>query len=285
MSAAEPRGATAAPMPLRIEAVEVAYGARRVLPPLSLHAVPPGSVVGVLGPNGVGKSTLLRAIARLVPARGEVHLGGIDLLRCRREERLRHVAYLPQTLPQASSLRVLEVIVGALRATCPALPAAEREARVAAVLAELQLLPLALARLDRLSGGQRQMVGLAQVLVRRTPLLLLDEPTSALDLRWQMRTLQALRGVARERGAIVCLAMHDLNLAARHCDRLVLLGPGGLLAEGPPDAVLRATLLREAFAVEARVERDARQVPVVVVERALTDAPVGAPAVEPAAVT
>jgi iron complex transport system ATP-binding protein len=262
----------AAPMSsaiLRINALDVAYGSRHVLSQLRLAEVQPGSVVGVLGPNGVGKSTLLRAIARLVPAHGEVRLGTLDLLACRRLEHLRHVAYLPQTLPQGSSLRVLEVIVGALRATCPNLAAGERDERLQSVLDGLHLMPLALRRLDQLSGGQRQMVGLAQVLVRRAPLMLLDEPTSALDLRWQMHTLRALREAARERGAVVCLAMHDLNLAARSCDRLVLLGAGGLLADGTPVEVLRPELLREAFQVDARIERVGGQAPIVLVDRAV----------------
>ncbi|AGK47238.1 ABC transporter family protein [Burkholderia thailandensis MSMB121] len=86
--------------------------------------------------------------------------------------------------------------------------------------------------LDSLSGGQRQMVGLAQVLVRHTPLLLLDEPTSALDLRWQLLALEAMRDAASRRAAIVVVAMHDLNLASRFCDRMVLLGPDGVLAGG-----------------------------------------------------
>jgi iron complex transport system ATP-binding protein len=252
-----------------VNGLGVSYGARKVLSALTLAHAQPGSVIGVLGPNGVGKSTLLRAIARLVPSRGEVRLGAMDLLHCRRDQHLRSVAYLPQSLPQATTLRVLELTSAALRATCPELQAGEREARVHAVLAELQLLPLALQRLDQLSGGQRQMVGLAQVLVRRTPLMLLDEPTSALDLRWQMHTLHAMRKAARERGAIACIAMHDLNLAARTCDRLVLLGPQGLLADGAPATVLRSELLREAFRVEARIEHHIDAAPVVVVERAI----------------
>ncbi|MCW8206811.1 ABC transporter ATP-binding protein [Verminephrobacter aporrectodeae subsp. tuberculatae] len=275
-----------------IHALDAGYGSRRVLSQLSLAPAAPGSMIGLLGPNGAGKSTVLRACARLLPVQGELRLGSLDLLRCPRDQHLRHVAYLPQVLPQASTLRVLESIAGALRATRPDLRVGEREARLQAVLTELQLLPLALRRLDQLSGGQRQMVGLAQALVRRAPLMLLDEPTSALDLRWQMLTLQALRQAARERGAIVCVAMHDLNLAARHCDRLVLLGApgtaclqrgagavagppwvactGGLLAEGAPDAVLRPELLRAAYGIEARVERSAGQACVVLVERALS---------------
>jgi iron complex transport system ATP-binding protein len=177
------------------------------------------------------------------------------------------VAYLPQVLPQPSSLRVYEALYGAQRATCPGLNAEEREQRLQAVLERRQLHALALQRMDRLSGGQCQMVGLAQVLVRQTPLPLLDEPTSALDLRWQVLALETVRQAARERGAVVCVALHDLNLAARLCDRLVLLGREGVLAEGAPGEVLQPALLRQAYAVEARVEFTARQ-DCVVVERA-----------------
>ncbi len=258
---------------LEADGLHVAYGSRTVVPGLRLAPADPGCVIGVLGPNGVGKSTLLRAMARLVPARGTLRLGEVDLLHCSRAQLLGQVGYLPQSLPQACSLRVLEAVVGALRATCPGLSAQEHQARVHDTLAELSLYPLAMRRLDQLSGGQRQMVGLAQVLVRRTPLLLLDEPTSALDLRWQVLALEAVRHAAQARGTIVCMAMHDLNLASRFCDRLLLLGPAGLLADGPPAQVLSAELLREAFQVQASVQRTAAHDAVVLVERALAANP------------
>jgi iron complex transport system ATP-binding protein len=248
--------------------LDVDYGSRSVLSRLRLAPVAPGQVVALLGPNGVGKSTLLRALARLLPARGQAWLGRVELMSCPRALHLQHVAYLPQVLPQLSSLCVYETLYGALRATCPELGAQAREQRLQAVLDRLQLHALAMRRMDRLSGGQRQMVGLAQVLVRQTPLLLLDEPTSALDLRRQVLALDTVRQVARERGAIACVALHDLNLAARFCDRLVLLGRQGVLAEGAPHEVLHPALLRQAYGVEARVEITAGQDFVVLVERA-----------------
>ncbi|WDD94339.1 ABC transporter ATP-binding protein [Burkholderia sp. FERM BP-3421] len=257
---------------LRIAGVSVAYGARTIVERLALPPIAPGCMVAVLGPNGVGKSTLLRALARLLPARGEAMLGPTDLLRCARRDHLRCVGYLPQSLPQASSLLVYEAVSGALRATCGGLGEHEHDARVQAVFAQLHLHPLAMKSLDQLSGGQRQMVGLAQVLIRHTPLLLLDEPTSALDLRWQLLALEAMRDAARRRGAIVLVAMHDLNLASRFCDRMALLGPHGLLACGSPAEVLQVEHVRRAYQVEARIERTASDDCVVLAERALAPA-------------
>ena len=256
------------PRALRIDGLDVAYGARTILAKLSLQAIPPGSAVALLGPNGVGKSTLLRALARLVAARGALTLDGHDLLRGARREHMRRVGYLPQTLPQPTSLLVYEAVRGALRATCGGLSADAQDARLERVFGQLNLHPLATTSLDRLSGGQRQMVGLAQVLVRETPLLLLDEPTSALDLRWQLLALEAMRDAVARRGAIALVALHDLNLAARFCDRLVLLGRDGVLADGGAADVLTPANLRRAYRVEARVERTASGDYVTLAERA-----------------
>ncbi|WP_323118065.1 ABC transporter ATP-binding protein [Burkholderia alba] len=256
---------------LRIQDLRVAYGARTILERLALPPIEPGCMVAVLGPNGVGKSTLLRAIARLLPARGVVRLGRTDLLHGTRSDHLRCVGYLPQSLPQASSLLVYEAVSGALRATCGGLSNDEHDARLHAVFTELHLHALAMKSLDQLSGGQRQMVGLAQVLIRQTPLLLLDEPTSALDLRWQLLALEAMRDAAKRRAAIVLVAMHDLNLASRFCDRLVLLGRDGVLADGRPADVLRAEHLRRAYRVDARIERTSDDDYIVLAERAVLD--------------
>ncbi|HDR9509969.1 ABC transporter ATP-binding protein [Burkholderia cepacia] len=258
---------------LHLDALCVRYGSRVVLDGLSLAPVEPGTTIGLLGPNGVGKSTLLRALARLASATGRATFGSLDLLCGSRREHTRQVGYLPQTLPQPSSLLVYEAVRSALRATCGGLSDATHDRRLQQVFTRLRLHPLAMSSLDRLSGGQRQMVGLAQVLVRDTPLLLLDEPTSALDLRWQLLALEAVGEAARRRGAIVLVAMHDLNLASRFCDRLVLLSADGLVADGAPADVLTPPNLRRAYRVDARVERTASGDYVALAERAIPDEP------------
>lgn len=241
-------------MSLSIENLAAGYPGRPVLHGVTLPPVPAGTLVAVAGPNAVGKSTLLKAIAGLRPASGRILLDGEALDTLAPRERLRRVGYLPQALPQSTSLVAYELWQGSLRVSRAEWPAARREAAIDAVVDHLGLQALALRRLDELSGGQRQMVGLAQVLVRDPRLLLLDEPTSALDLRWQLQVLQAVRSRVQQQGAVGLVAMHDLNLALRFCQHVLVMGGGGLLATGEPAAVLTPELLRQAYGVSARVE-------------------------------
>jgi len=254
---------------LEVCGLTAGYGARQVLTDLSLPLLPPGTLAAVVGANAAGKSTLLKAIAGLRPARGQVLLDGEDLGRLGLAARLARVGYLPQQLPQGTALVVYEAIVSALRASRRDLTAADAEAAVERVFDSLALRPLALRRLDELSGGQRQMVGLAQTMVRDPKLLLLDEPTSALDLRWQLQVLETVRALTRRHQTVGLIAIHDLNLALRFCDRIVVLGNGGLLAAGDPAAAFNAETLRRAYGVEGRVESCSLGYRIVLVDRTL----------------
>lgn len=256
-------------MSLLIRDLRLAHGKRLVLENLSLEPIEPGAMVAVLGPNGVGKSTLIRALAGMHTATGEALLGDQPLLGIAPWRQRARVGYLPQHLPQATSLLAYELLQGACRARGGA--AGGADVRIAAVLSRLGIEALALRRLSELSGGQRQLVGLAQVLVSEPRLLLFDEPTSALDLRWQLRVLQVVRELTQERGCIALVACHDLNLALRHCDRLLLLAPGGHYRLGTADQVLDADWLRLAYGVEARIERCSAGWPLVLADRAVPD--------------
>lgn len=161
--------------------------------------LPPGTLAAVVGANAAGKSTLLKAIAGLRPASGQILFDGEELGQLSLNTRLTRVGYLPQLLPQGTALVVYEAIVSALRASRHDLSSAEAESAVERVFDSLALRPLALRRLDELSGGQRQMVGLAQTMVHDPKLLLLNEPTSALDLRWQLLVLETVRALTCSR--------------------------------------------------------------------------------------
>jgi iron complex transport system ATP-binding protein len=255
-------------MTLELKNMGVAYGGVPVVHSLNVQLPQAGQVVALVGANGAGKSSTLRGIAGLCATSGQAWLDGEDLGRLRPVQRTQRVAYMPQSLPQASGLTVYEAVLGTLRIACPQWGHAQVHQRIAQVLAELDLAPLAMRALGTLSGGQRQMAGLAQLLARSPRLLLLDEPTSALDLRWQLQLLQALRTHVQTHNTLCVMAVHDLNLAARFCDHMLVMAQGQLLASGPPQAVLTPDVLRQAYGVEARVERCSRGTPMVLVDAA-----------------
>ncbi|MDH2328436.1 ABC transporter ATP-binding protein [Cereibacter sp. SYSU M97828] len=248
-------------MILSVQGITVRYGKRLVLDALSLPDLGPGLTV-LAGPNAAGKSTLLRAIANLAAHSGRVMLDGVDLGRQPPAKRAATLGFMPQALPSGSSLIVLESVIAALRASGEA-PRADEAAL--AVLERLGIEALAFRRLDQLSGGQRQMVGLAQALVRGPQVLLLDEPTSALDLAYQTRLLTELRRQADE-GRIVIAVLHDLSLAAQWADRIAVIADGRLHSTGTPAEVLTREMLASVYRVDARVETCGRGRTVILVD-------------------
>ena len=240
-------------MNLDIKPLNVAFGSRSILPDLSLDTLEAGKVISLVGPNGAGKTTLMRAIAGLVPSTGDMKLGDLDLGTLTIAERARHIAYMPQNLPQDVALTVLETVIASLEASPAAIGLARAEERAIAALERVGAAELALKRLDRLSGGQRQMAGLAQAMVREPRVLLLDEPTSALDLRHQLEVFSLARDYAREQQAIVIMVLHDIQAAARISDEIVILAQGQVKAQGIPQSAITPERLADVWQVRARV--------------------------------
>ncbi|WP_152226105.1 heme ABC transporter ATP-binding protein [Pseudomonas sp. SCB32] len=235
----------------------VKRGAQTVLQGVSL-ALQPGQVLGVLGPNGAGKSTLLGALNGELPlAGGAVSLDGRPLGGWQGAERARRLAVLPQSSTLNFAFTV-ETVVGFGR--LPHDSGRQRDGEiVAAALAAADATHLAGLNYLALSGGERQRVHLARVLAQLWPgsgeqVLLLDEPTSALDPLHQHTILQAVREFA-DRGVAVLVILHDLNLAARYCDRLLLLHQGRPHLHGTPEEVLCAEPLRAVFGLDVLVHR------------------------------
>ncbi|PYN61381.1 MAG: hypothetical protein DMD92_04870, partial [Candidatus Rokuibacteriota bacterium] len=217
-----------------------------------------GEIVGVLGPNSAGKTTLIRLLTRvLAPDAGGILLEGRPLPHWRPAELARRVAVVPQGVPPEFPFTVEELV---LMGRYPHAPEryfespADRESARAAMQAT-SVLELAAQRLDSLSGGERQRAAVARALAQEPRLLVLDEPTAHLDLRYQAETAALLRRLNRERGVTILLVSHDLNLAAEVCDRLLLLAAGRQVAVGAPQAVLSETLLAAAFGCEVTVEK------------------------------
>ncbi|MDQ8023290.1 MAG: ABC transporter ATP-binding protein [Moraxellaceae bacterium] len=246
---------------LQVSHLSTGYSDRKVIQDLDLPVFRAGEVHSLVGPNAAGKSTLMRALAGLQKATGSVRLGGQELIGLSLAEHARRVTYMPQTLPQGVALSVLESLVAALRASAigersESHDAAER--RAVAVLERVGILHLALEGLDHLSGGQRQLVSLAQALAREPRVLLLDEPISALDLHHQLRVMRLVHDLARERGMIVLMVLHDLQIAARWSDGIVMLSRGAVSATGKPAEAITPEALARVYGVQARVEHCSR---------------------------
>ncbi len=243
------------PVELRIADLSCTLGSNQVLHKLTLPSLQGSQLVALLGRNGSGKSTLLRSIAGLAPAHAEtVALNDLDLLPLAPQVRAEKVRYLPQSLPEFVHLTVIEAILVAIKARGPiSTPIAMH--KVAAILEDLDISRLGSCYLDELSGGQKQLVGLAQALVHEPKVLLLDEPLASLDLNYQHHVMQMLVELARTRGLLIVIVLHDLNIALRYANLALLLHKGALLASGEPLAVITPAHLAEAFLIQTRVER------------------------------
>ncbi|HEU5008270.1 MAG TPA: ABC transporter ATP-binding protein [Jatrophihabitantaceae bacterium] len=242
---------------LELDHVSVHYGRSWAVRDISA-AVAPGEWVGLIGANGAGKSSLLRAIAQLEPHDGTVRVDGRALPRISRRQQARLVAYVPQTPELPAGMTVAEYT---LLGRTPHLGYLSVESDAdrtlcRALLARLGLDALAGRTLSALSGGEAQRVVLARALAQQAPVLLLDEPTSALDLGNRVDALELVDELRRERGLTVLSAMHDLTLAAQFTDRLLLLAAGRLAAAGTPAEVLDEALLSHCFGGRVRVLPD-----------------------------
>lgn len=253
------------PSGLRLREFSAGYHKRQIINNLTIDTLPRGKVTILLGPNGSGKSTLLRAIAGLNSAQGEILLDNQNLLAQPFAQRAQQVVYLPQSLPAGVHLHVLESIIVAQRAA-GGLHSTARQAEVMTLLRQLGIEHLALHFLDRLSGGQKQLVGLAQSLIRQPSLLLLDEPLSALDLNYQFHVMDLVRRETRLRNIVTVVVVHDINIALRHGDHVLILKNGELIANGAPDEVITSETLAQVYGVRGRVEPCSQGVKQVIID-------------------
>ncbi|QLE76201.1 ABC transporter ATP-binding protein [Streptomyces rectiverticillatus] len=236
----------------------LAYEDRTVVDGLDL-AVPDGEVTIVIGPNACGKSTLLRALGRLLkPVRGTVLLDGEELARIPTRTIAKSLGLLPQTPVAPEAITVADLVA---RGRQPHQRWWQQwseadERAVADAMTRTDTAGLAERAVDELSGGQRQRVWIAMALAQETDLLLLDEPTTYLDIAHQVEVLDLVRRLNRERGRTVVAVLHDLNQAARYADHLVAMKAGRIVAQGRPAEIVTADLVREVFGLESVVVPD-----------------------------
>ncbi|MEO3780453.1 ABC transporter ATP-binding protein [Micromonospora sp. B11E3] len=244
----------------RLNATELSlkYDERTVAENLSV-SIPDNSFTIIIGPNACGKSTLLRALSRmLAPARGVVHLDGADISSYPTKEVARRLGLLPQTCIAPDGITVADLVArgryphqGFLRQWTK-----EDAEIVSQSLRQTNVFELASRCVDELSGGQRQRAWIAMALAQQTPLLLLDEPTTYLDIAHQIDVMNLCADLHEEGGRTIVAVLHELNQAARYATHLIVMRAGKVLAEGPPAEIVTAELIEHAFDLPCTVMAD-----------------------------
>ncbi len=243
---------------LRTTDATIGYAGRVIGESLSV-AIPDGAFTVIIGPNACGKSTLLRALSRLLkPTAGDVLLDGKSIHSYPSKQVARTLGLLPQTSTAPEGIRVAELVARGRyphQSMIRRWTAADEEA-VQSAMAATGVTDLSARLVDELSGGQRQRVWVAMVLAQQTPLVLLDEPTTFLDIAHQIELLDLCARLNREQGHTLVAVLHDLNHACRYADHLIAMKDGRIVAEGPPAEIVTADLVEDVFGLPCRIIDD-----------------------------
>lgn len=240
---------------LDIENLSFSYGTEPILRDVCFQAER-GCITSVIGPNGTGKTTMLLCISRLMPFKGEIRMDGLSLNSLSREEFTALLSYLSQDTSCSAELNVYEVILLGLVNHLSFRVTPEDQERVESVMELLGITEFANRRITELSGGQRQLVFIAQTLVKEPKVLILDEPTSALDLNRQFKLMNLIRRITKERDLTTLVTLHHLDIAARYSDRVVTLDKGRVYQVGTPEETFTTKMFTDVFGIESEIYRD-----------------------------
>jgi len=240
---------------LDIHNAHFSYGDKEILKGVSLSAEK--GLTSFIGPNAAGKSTLLKCVAGILrPSEGDIRLGEFDLINGMNDEAKRQMSYMPQEPPYRTSLTVMEVmLLGRLNELKWKVGKEDIEIAYNA-LEELGIEDLARRPMYQLSGGQSQIVMVAQCIMRSPKLLMMDEPINNLDLQKQLEMFDILGNVTEKNGLTTVMVLHDINLAARFSEKIVILSQGSIYNMGKPKDVITEDMLRDVYGVESRVTED-----------------------------
>jgi len=254
---------------LFVKNLSFGYGHRLVLQDITF-SVERGIICGLLGPNASGKTTLLKCIDGVfTPKDGSVHVEGNSMSSLGRRDVAKLMAVVPQQTTVVFSFTALQMVVmgRAARLTKFRLPSTHDYHEAEAALDGLGIADLAGRFFNELSGGEKQLVLLARALFQDTHILLLDEPTSHLDFKNQFMLMDVILDVTKKKHLATIISLHDPNLAARYCDRMVMLKSGRLYKEGLKDDVFKENTLEQVYGIKVRVENTSHGTSVVVPEQ------------------
>ncbi|WP_321416847.1 ABC transporter ATP-binding protein [uncultured Desulfobacter sp.] len=241
---------------LQVDALSFGYKKRTILTDISLN-VHKGQMVSIVGPNGTGKTTLIKCLAGIQrPRGGSILINGKDAFGMHRREHARCVGYVPQSSPSKFPIIVFEAVLMGRRPYITWKPTQIDFEKTAQVIESMNLKDIALRDFDKLSGGQKQKVMLARAIAQDTDVLLLDEPTSNLDLKHQLEVLEMISSLVETNQMAAVLAMHDLNLASRFSHRMVMMKEGQVLCSGTPSEVMTPENISTVYGIHAVVSQN-----------------------------
>jgi len=252
---------------ITIKNLSFSYRSSQILDDLFL-VVEDSEVLGLVGPNGSGKTTLIKCIDRILKPQGSIFLDGREVGKMGRQEIARYIGYVPQSSTSPLATTVFDTVLMGRRPHMSWRVSDEDIDRVAEIMEMLHIDRFALKDFSELSGGQKQKVLIARALCQEPQVLLLDEPTSNLDMKHQLEVMEIIGDLVRERQISAVMAIHDLNLASRFCDKLAILKDGKIFAAGDPFSLLTPGIIRKVYGVEA-VVMDNHDRPVIIPLRSL----------------
>ncbi|MGM0452172.1 MAG: ABC transporter ATP-binding protein [Thermodesulfobacteriota bacterium] len=242
-------------MELKLRDVKFQYASQPVINKVSIE-IAESEVAAICGPNGVGKSTLIKCINRILKADGSIRIGDQEVSDMKMVQIARHIGYVPQDIASVFSVTVFEMVLMGRRPHIGWKSSKTDEAFVIGILKLLEIEDIALRDFNELSGGQKQKVILARALAQNPDILLMDEPTSNLDLRHQLEVMELLKSLATEKKISVVMAVHDLNLASRYADKIIMMKEGRIYSAGDAETVLTPDNISSVYGVVAEVKHE-----------------------------
>lgn len=232
---------------LKVEDITFAYEHKKILDRISFHAKP-GEVIGILGSNGTGKSTLFKNILLLLKSqKGYVEIDEVNLMEISSRERAKKIAYVPQFMDLIFSITVFDFILMGAKINAQNKDLNIAKKKTAEIIEIFELQDLAFKDMRKMSGGERQRAYIARAFAQEPKVIILDEPTSNLDFKYKNEVLKILSNLAKEKYIAIVIAIHDLNVASKFCDKFLIIKNGIILANGNSNEIFKKEIIEETY--------------------------------------